>query len=84
VSKLLAPPGTKDYFYRTVATFALVIVGLLAWYGLHRDVAATKNPCIDAKPSAACVRYVCTIGDILAVPESKTCKAHDGGPQRRP
>lgn len=79
LSKVLSPPGTKEYFYRTLATLALVVVGGLAWFGLHRDIQTTANPCVTATPDVACTKYICHIGDVLGLKESPTCFAYDKG-----
>lgn len=66
--------ATNSTFYRAMATLAILILGALAWYGLHRDITAHANPCAEASTNQTCVTYVCNIGSILGVKPSQTCR----------
>lgn len=72
-------------FWRFIATVCVLILGGLAWYGLHRDIQRSENPCNSSATGVECVRYVCNLGYILGVKPSLSCRliGYDGVPPRR-
>lgn len=71
---------TAATFWRFIATAAVLILGGLAWYGLHREIESNRNPCFISAHSVACEEYVCHIGDILALRPSPSCRVILGLP----
>jgi len=64
---------SRETFYRGLATLAIVILGGLAWYGLHQDIEHATNPCITEPHGQACVRFACNFAEIQQRPLGPRC-----------
>ena len=63
----------RERFFRNLAMVAIVILGGLAYYGLHRDIEASVNPCVASTDTYECAHYACGIGQYLPIPLSRQC-----------
>lgn len=56
--------ASTQTFMRVMTTLAILVLGGLAWYGLHRDIEAVANPCVSAPHGEACVAFACNVAAI--------------------
>jgi len=60
-------------FWKSLVAGALIVLGSMAWYGLHRDIQSNANPCFSNAEDVRCQDYLCHAAAVIHAPPTRLC-----------